>query len=69
MTMEALDSSDEGEKEKFEEVTTEFEQLTEWRKGVFGAKLQSTSKEMVDIGDKSRVRTIGHADERSLQPM
>ena len=30
MSKEALDTGDEDDKEKFEELTTEFEQLTEW---------------------------------------
>ena len=33
-TKEVLDSGDEDEKEKIEELTTEFEQLTEWLKEV-----------------------------------
>ena len=61
-----MDSDDEDEKDKFEDLSTEFEQLTEWLKGVLGDKLKSTSKEMMDIGDDSRVRTIGQVDEGSL---
>ena len=53
MTKEAMDTGDEDEKEELEELTTEFEQLAEWLKGVLGDKLKSTSKELIDIGDDS----------------
>ena len=65
-TKEALDTGDENEKEQFEEVPTAFEQLTEWLKGVFGDRPNSTSKELLDNGDGSRVRTIGQVDKGSL---
>ena len=58
---------DEDQKEKLEELTTAFEQRTEWLKEVQGDNLQLTSKELVNIGDENRVRTIGHVDERNLQ--
>ena len=44
MTKEALDTGGEDEMEKFEELTTEFEQLTGWLKEVLGGKLKSTSR-------------------------
>ena len=36
MSKEALDSGGQVEKEELEEVSTEFEQITEWMKGVRG---------------------------------
>ena len=68
MTKEALDTDDEEEKEKIEELPTEFDQLTEWFQRVFGDKLESTSKELMDVGDKNRCRTIGQVDEGHLSP-
>ena len=65
MIKEALDNGDEGEKEEFEEFTTEVFQFIEWLYEVLGDKLKSTSKELMDTGDESRVRTIGQ-DEGSL---
>ena len=62
MIKEALYTDVEDEKEKIEELSTESEQLTEWLKEVLGEKLKSTSKELLDIGDESRVRTIGQVD-------
>ena len=66
MTREASDTGDEDEKVKLEQLTIEFEQLTGWMTGVLGDKLKSTSKEMMDIADESRVRTIGQVDEGGL---
>ena len=51
MIKEALDTCDEQEMEKFVDFTTEFEHRTEWLKEVLGDKLESTSKELMDIGD------------------
>ena len=62
---EALDTGDEDEK-KVEAFTAEFEQPTEWLEVVLGDKLKSTSKELMDIGADSRVRTIGQVDEGCL---
>ena len=64
MTKEALDVGDEDQKEKFEELPIAFEHLTEWLKGVLGDELKLTSKELMDIGDESRVRTIGQVDRK-----
>ena len=53
-------------RKKHKELTNAFEQLTEWLKGVFVDQLESTSKEMMNIGGESRARTIGQIDEGSL---
>ena len=66
MTKEALDTGDEDEKEELDELTTEFEQLTEWLKGVLGDKLKSTPKEMTGIGDENQIQTIGQIGKGSL---
>ena len=65
---EALDTGDEDEKEKLEELTAAFEQLTEWLEKVLGDKLKSTSKKLMHIGIEGRVRNIGHVGEGSHQP-
>ena len=66
MVKEALDTGDEDEKEKLEELTAEFEQLIGWLKGVFGGNVKSTSKELMDNVVESRIRIIGQVDEGSL---
>ena len=66
MTKEVLHTRDEDVKEKLEELTTEFEQFTESLQGVLGDELKTTSKEMMDTGDESQVRTIGQVERGSL---
>ena len=51
MIKEALDTGDEHEVDKLVDFTTEFEHRTEWLKEVLGDKLESTSKELLDIDD------------------
>ena len=63
---EASDTGDEDEKEKVEELTADFGQLTHWFKDVFGDKLKSTSKELMDIGVEPRIRTTGQLDDGIL---
>ena len=41
MTKEVLHTRDEDVKEKFEELTTEFEHFTEWLQGVLGDELKN----------------------------
>ena len=64
---EALDTGDEDEKEKLEELTAAFEQLTWWLEKVLGDKLKSTSKELKDIGVEGRAPNIRQVGEGSHQ--
>ena len=52
MVKEALDTGDEEEKEKVEELKAAFEQLTEWLEDVLGASRQLPSRTPTAVLDR-----------------